>query len=229
MTDKPHYHGHRQRLRERLGRDPRSLADYEVLELLLAQVIKRQDTKPMAKELLTRFQTLRGVFQARDEELREVKGFGPALETFWKLWRETWARLHEQPVRERQVLDSPWVVVELARARIGHEASEEFWVAFTDKGNRLLAFERVSRGTVDQTSVYPREVIAMALEKKAASMILVHNHPGGSLQPSEGDKQITLRLLRSASDLGLKILDHIIVTDKGHYSFQEHDMLPGAF
>ena len=98
---KLHYHGHRERLRERLQRDSRQLADYEVLELLLGYVIRRGDTKPLAKEMLARHKTLHGVFLADPAEFRTIEGFGPASEEFWLLWRELWARMHESPVAQR--------------------------------------------------------------------------------------------------------------------------------
>ncbi|WP_029895495.1 RadC family protein [Desulfohalovibrio reitneri] len=222
---KPHYHGHRQRLRERLQRDPRSLADYEVLEMLLGYVLRRGDTKPLAKELLARHQNLRGVFQASPEELRQAEGFGPAMETFWHLWKEVWARLHETPARSRAVLSSPQEVSELAMARLGPSRSEEFWAALVDNKNRLLAWERVSQGTVDQAPVYPREVMALALKHEASGIVLVHNHPGGDPHPSSQDMELTRRLVRAASDLGVRILDHLVVTDDAYYSFQQEGML----
>lgn len=222
---KPHYHGHRGRLRERLNRDTRQLADYEVLELLLGYVIRRGDTKPLAKELLARHKTLRGVFLADPAEFREIEGFGPATEEFWLLWRELWARMHEAPVQERVVIQSPQEVAALAKARLGPNRREEFWVAMVDNKNRLLAWERVSQGTVDQTIVFPREVFTRALELKASGIVLVHNHPGGDPRPSTQDVELTRRMVRAAGDLGVRVLDHLIVTDRAFYSFQQEGML----
>lgn len=224
-TDNPHYHGHRQRLRERLARDPRSLADYELLELLLGQVLTRQDTKPLAKELLARCGTLQGVFAAGEAELLAVPGFGPGLASLWNLWRELWARLHEAPVRARQVLSSPEVVADLARARLGSSRAEAFWVALVDNKNRLLAFEAVAQGTVDQAAVYPREVLTLALRHQASGVVLVHNHPGGDPHPSTQDVDLTRRMVRAATDLGLRVLDHVIVAEGGFFSFQDQGLL----
>ncbi len=223
--DKPHYHGHRERLRERLLRDPRGLADYEVLELLLGHVIRRGDTKPLAKELLARFGTLRGVFEAQEGELLDVDGFGPALAAFWALWREVWSRHHEAPLRERAVLSGPEEVAALAKARLGTSRTEEFWLALVDGKNRLLGWERLARGTVDQAPVYPREVMAMALKHQATGVILVHNHPGGDPRPSAADIETTRRIARVAVEMGLRLLDHLVVAEGGWYSFQEQGML----
>ncbi|BBD08958.1 RadC family protein [Desulfovibrio ferrophilus] len=226
MSGKKHYQGHRRRLRERLLRSPRQLAEYEILELLLGHVLLRQDTKPLAKELLHRFGTLNGVFSARTEDLRKVHGFGPALESFWALWRETWARMSEAPLTRREVLESPQAVAQMAIARLGGKTAEEFWVAMVDTKNRLVAWEQVSRGTVDQAPVYVREVLAMALRFEASGLILVHNHPGGGLEPSRKDRELTRRISAAAQALGVRVLDHMIVGDDTHYSFRTEGLLP---
>ncbi|WP_027175635.1 MAG: DNA repair protein RadC [Desulfovibrio aminophilus] len=224
-AERPHYTGHRTRLRERLQRDPSALADYELLELFLAQVLPRRDTKPLAKALLERFAGLPGVFAAPEARLLEVDGFGPSLAAHWTLIRELWARLSETALRSREVLRGPEEVVRAARARFGRSASEEFWAALLDNKNRVLAWERISRGTVDQTAVYPREVLALALKHQASGLILVHNHPGGDPTPSEPDVRLTARLARAADDLGLRVLDHLIVTEDRHASLQEMGLL----
>ncbi|MFW6324243.1 MAG: RadC family protein [Desulfovibrionales bacterium] len=222
MHNQPHFIGHRRRLKDRLLKDPEQLQEYEILELLLGYGIPRRDTKPLAKDLLARFGSLGDALRARRSELLDQPGFGPGLETFWVLLREIWARMQETPLRERQILDSPDKVAEMARARIGLCECEEFWLAMVDAKNRLLFFERASRGTVDQTAVYPREIMAAALRRNASGIILVHNHPGGDPSPSREDESLTTRLMDSAAGLGLRILDHIIVAENGFYSFQAH-------
>lgn len=221
----PHYHGHRERLRERLRRDARQLADYEILELLLGYVIRRGDTKPLAKELLSRRKTLRELFLADPSELRQIEGFGPASEDFVLLVRELWARMHEAPVTQRTVIQSPQDVAELAKARLGPSRREEFWVAMVDNKNRLLAWERLGQGTVDQAAVFPREIFGRALELKASGLVLVHNHPGGDPRPSSQDVELTRRMTRIAADLGVRVLDHLVVTDRASFSFQQEGML----
>jgi DNA repair protein RadC len=221
----PHYLGHRQRLRERLAVEPKALADYELLELLLGQVLPRRDTKPLAKDLMARFGTLRAALFAPAEQLVEVPGFGESLAGHWALLAELFARLGEAPVRERQVFSGPEVVAEAARARIGHLAVEEFWVALVDNKNRLMTWERVGKGTVDETPVYPREVLALALKHQASGLILAHNHPGGDPAPSLQDREITRRIASSARELGLRVLDHLIVTESRHFSFQDAGLL----
>ncbi|TVM15366.1 hypothetical protein DPQ33_15500 [Oceanidesulfovibrio indonesiensis] len=220
MADKPHYHGHRQRLKERLRQAPSQLADYEILELLLAYVIPRRDTKPMAKELLNRYGSLRGVLLARPEELSDVKGLGPSAEVFFALFKEVRARVEESQVRAREVLSHPAHAAQMAMSRLGHLSIEEFWVVLVDTKNRLIGWERISTGTVNETAVYPRELIGKVLERKAASCIIVHNHPGGDPRPSGLDNELTERLKRACDEVGIKLLDHIIVTDDDYFSYQ---------
>ncbi len=225
MSKTPHYHGHRQRLKDRLRKDPGSLADYEVLELLLAYARPRRDTKPAAKALLERFGNLREVFGADEGELTGVQDFGDGQALFLQLLREFFARLEEEPVRRREVLSSPQVVAGLARARFGASRTEQMWVALVDNKNRLMAWEQVSRGTVGETPVYPREILALALRSQARGVILVHNHPGGDPNPSGQDMEITRRIARSGVELDVRVLDHIIITEEAFFSFQDRGLL----
>lgn len=225
MDERPHYHGHRERLREKLRRDSTTLADYELLELVLGLVHRRKDTKPLAKLLLQRFKNMRGVFSAQPEELRTIKDFGPSLESFWQLLAELKARIDEAPVTSKVVFSSPRVVADVAMARLGDRTSEEFWVALVDNKNRLMAWERLSKGTVDQAPVYPREVLGLALERKASGIVMVHNHPGGDPRPSAADIELTRRIGRVAEELGVRMLDHLIVAESEYFSFQSQGML----
>ena len=221
MSNKPHYHGHRARLREKLSQESTQLADYEVLELLLGTVLLRKDTKPLAKELLTTFGSIHGVLSARSAELRNIKGFGPALEGYWQLIREVIARFVEAPVRERACITDTAHVAEMARARLGAKEVEEFWAAFLDNQNRLLVWERIASGTMNSAAVYPRNLLEQALIHKASALIIVHNHPGGNVTPSPADIAITRQIDASAKLLGIRLLDHVIVTDEAHYSLKK--------
>lgn len=205
--------------------NPRGLADYEVLELLLGYVNVRRDTKPLAKELLARFGSLRGALTARMGELRDIPGFGPGVEEFLTLWREAWARFHEQPLRDRVVFNSPEIVAEAAKARIGTAEHEEFWMAMVDNKNRLIGWEMVSKGTVDQAAVYPRDVLAAALGRKASGIVLVHNHPGADPKPSLQDTEFTRRIKHAAREVDIRVLDHLVVTENRFFSFQAEGML----
>ena len=220
-----HAQGHRKRLRERLVAGSHTLADYEVLELLLGHVLTRRDTKPLAKELLARFGSLRGVLDARTQELLAVPGFGPALEAYWNLLREVMARYAEAPARWRTELCSPLAVARMARVRLAASDHEEFWVAYLDTQNRLIAWEMASKGSVHAVPLYPRDVMARALVLKASSVILVHNHPGGSPRPSGADIDLTQKVRNAGETLGVRLTDHVIVTDDACYSLLEDRLI----
>jgi DNA repair protein RadC len=224
-TEKPHYLGHRQRLKEKLLRDRRALADYEILELALAAVIPRRDTKPLAKLMIARFGSLKDVLMARADQLEAVSGIGPAVVSHWALMQELFARMGEARTRSGSPLSDPADVARAAMARIGSKGVEEFWAAFMDSKNRVIAWEQVSKGTVNATPVFPREIMATALRLEASALILAHNHPGGDPTPSMEDVALTQKIRETAMGLDIRVLDHIIVTDHDYYSFNEHGRL----
>lgn len=213
-----HYHGHRERLRGRLQHAPQELADYEILEMLLGYVILRADTKPIAKELLARFGTLRGVVQARPEAYEDIAGLGKGVIAFFQLLREFLPRYVESPVREREILCDLRAVANMARERLGTITHEEVWVAYVDKGNRLIRWEQSTRGSVDVSLINSRDIVERALALKAAGVIVVHNHPGGNHHPSPEDAEVTNRLHQALRTVFIKLLDHIIVTEQTCYS-----------
>jgi len=225
VPKKPHYLGHRQRLKEKLAHNPRALADYEVLELLLALVLPRRDTKPLAKELIERFGSLKDAIMARPDQLEGIKGIGDGVRSQWMLTQELHARVGEAVTRSGTILSDPADVAKAAMARIGNKGVEEFWAAYLDSKNRVIAWERVSKGTVNATPVFPREIMATALRLEAASIILAHNHPGGDPSPSSEDILLTERIRETAHGLDIRILDHLIVTDHDYYSFNEQGRL----
>lgn len=212
------HQGHRQRLRERFDKTPESLAEYEILELVLGYVLTRKDTKPIAKEMLRRCGSLRGVLQARPETLEDIPSVGPGVRIFLTLMQDFMTRAAEAPLRAREELCTPESVARMARQRLGAMGHEEMWVAFVDNQNHLLLWERSARGTVNATSIYPREVIARALAVKAAGLFLVHNHPGGSHLPSGSDLELTRRVQEAGIPLNVRLVDHVIVTDNLCYS-----------
>ena len=222
---KASYQGHRTRLRERLLRDATSLADYEILELVLGLAQVRKDTKPLAKELLHRFGSTQGVFNARDEELLSVPGFSSGTLALWKLLREFMSRYVESPVRQREVIDSPRKIADMARIRLAGCPHEEIWAALLDTGNRFLAWIRLSEGTVNASSFHIRKLLEQVLLHKASAIILVHNHPGGSPRPSGADGEVTRLLRQSAQTLNITLHDHLVLTESACYSFHEEGLL----
>jgi DNA repair protein RadC len=123
------------------------------------------------------------------------------------------------------VFSHPRIVADFAIARLGQERTEQFWVALVDNKNRLVHWQRVSQGTVDQTPVYPREILRLVLYHQASGLILVHNHPGGDPKPSVQDQELTKKMQRAAQEMDIRVLDHIVVTDQDYFSFQAQGLL----
>jgi DNA repair protein RadC len=219
--DAPHYTGHRQRLKAKLADNSRGLADYEILELLLALTLPRRDTKPLAKEMIARFGSLKDAVMARPDQIDTIKGVGESTKAQWVLLQELYARLGEAPARRGESVTDPEAVARAAMARLGSKGTEEFWVVFMDTKNRVISWEQVSKGTTNATAIFPREVVVAALRLEATNLILVHNHPGGSAQPSGEDTLLTAMVAEACKSLDIAVRDHIIVTDHDYYSFNE--------
>ncbi|PDT14652.1 hypothetical protein CO670_22090 [Rhizobium sp. J15] len=216
-----HYHGHRERLRDRFREQGETaLADYEILELLLFRLIPRRDTKPIAKALIERFGSLAGVFGAPASLLTEVKGVGEAVALDLKLISTVAQRTLKSELRNKQILSSWSSVIQYCHAAMAHETREQFRILFLDKRNVLIADEVQGRGTVDHTPVYPREVVKRALELSATAMILVHNHPSGDPTPSRADIDMTKVIIEAAKALDITVHDHVIIGKDGHVSLK---------
>ena len=207
-----HYHGHRDRLRERFETGGASaLADYELLELLLFRSIPRADTKPIAKALLARFGTFAEVVGAPVALLCEIKGVGPSVALDLKIVGAAAQRMALSEIKGREILSSWDKVIDYCRTAMAFEEREQFRILFLDKKNALIADEVQQTGTVDHTPVYPREVVRRALELSASAIVLVHNHPSGDPTPSRADIEMTRLIIETAKPLGISIHDHIII------------------
>lgn len=225
-ADKPHYLGHRQRLKDRfLKKGADALSDYELLELLLCLAIPRRDVKPIAKGLLKRFGTFAAVVSAPPAQLKEIDGIGDSAVVALKIARASAQALLKEDVVEKPILSSWQAVLGYCRAMLAHEQNEQFHVLFLDRKNRLIADETQQKGTVDHTPVYPREVIKRALELGATALILVHNHPSGDPSPSRADIEITKEVRDAGQKLGIDVHDHVIIGKRGHASFKSLGLL----
>lgn len=218
MPDKELLRGHRKRLRARLECEPQAVSDSEVLELLLGLAITRRDTKALAHALLRHFGNIRAVLDARSDELEQIEGFGPGLMALWRLLREMMARYAVAPLVAREVLASPEAVASVARQRLGNLSHEESWLALVDTQNHLISWERLRRGGINCIAIQPRDVLELALLRKASGIVLIHNHPGGCSSPSRADLDLTKEIQNLAPSLGLRLLDHVIVTSGDCYS-----------
>ncbi len=220
-TEKPHYHGHRKRLRERFraaGAD--ALSDYELLEMVLFTAQPQGDMKPAAKLLLKKFGSFAEVMHAPETRLREVDGIGEASATQLKLIAAAATRIARGEIKRSVALSSWNDVIGYCRTSMAFAEKEQFRLLFLDKRNQLIADEVQQTGTVDHTPVYPREVIKRALELSATAIILVHNHPSGDPTPSQADIQMTKAIVDIATPLGIAVHDHIIVGRNGHASLK---------
>ena len=226
--ERPHYHGHRKRLRERfLAGGLAGFAEHEVIELLLTLAIPRSDVKQPAKALLERFGILRGVLDAPLPELRSVAGIGEAAAIGLRVVREA-ATLYLQEASEgAEVLRDPQRLADFWRMRIGALGHEVFAVAYLDSAHRLLrnGVETLQEGTIDRAAVYPRRVVEAALRRQAAAIVLAHNHPSGDVRPSEHDQVLTRAVVLAAETIGLRVADHLIVSPDETFSFRKAGLL----
>ena len=224
----PHYHGHRRRLRERFLKSGfTGFAEHEVIELLLTLAIPRSDVKQQAKALLKHFDSLRGILDAPLTELQSVEGIGRISAISLKIIRES-ATLYLQEASEgTEVLRDPERLSNFWRMQIGHLKHEVFAVAYLDSAHRLLrdGVETLQEGTIDRAAVYPRRVVEAALKRQAAAFVLAHNHPNGSVEPSEQDKMVTRAVVLAAETISLRVVDHLIVSASETFSFREAGLL----
>ena len=223
---KPHYLGHRDRLRDRaVAGGLAALPDYELLEVYLFRTIPRGDVKPLAKALLMRFGSVGGVLGASISELRSVAGVGEAVALDLKLLQEATLRVTHEQVTKRPVVSSWSQLLTYVRVAMAHESREQFRVLYLDKRNQLIADEVMNRGTVDHAPVYPREVVRRALELAASAIILVHNHPAGDPTPSGADIAMTKEIVEAARPMRIAVHDHLVVGRDGTASFKALGLL----
>ncbi|HWA45180.1 MAG TPA: DNA repair protein RadC [Hypericibacter adhaerens] len=225
--NRPHYWGHRERLRKRaMAGGLGALPDYELLELLLFATVERKDVKPLAKALLERFGSLGGVLAAREEELAGFELVTYSTIVNLRAIAETAVRLGREELKERAILNSIDKVAKHCRTVIGNSPIEQFRVLFLDQRHGLIADELQQTGTVNEVAAYPRQILQRALNLGAVGLVLVHNHPSGNLKPSPGDIEITREIMRAAETLGIALHDHLIVSAGGHISLRQTGKLP---
>ncbi|MCX7635393.1 MAG: DNA repair protein RadC [Syntrophales bacterium] len=222
----PHYHGHRQRLKERYleaGLD--ALGDHEKVELLLSFCLPRKDVKPLAKDLLRRFTSLKGIMDAPAEELVGVPGVGVHTAVLIKLVKDLSAAYLLEKARERIQISSSDELMAFCKTKLGGLKDERFYVCYLDVRNRLIAMELIQEGTVNQAVVYPRKILEGALKHKASAMILIHNHPSGHVQPSDADIRLTRIIQDAARIMDIPVHDHVIVGENHTFSLRQEGLM----
>ncbi|HEX2525632.1 MAG TPA: DNA repair protein RadC [Geminicoccus sp.] len=238
-----HYHGHRDGLRTRFAeaRDEGALADYELLELLLFFSVYRRDTKPIAKALIARFGSLGGVLAAAPERYGEVFGLDPQAvdeqrraqhdedlrftQILLKAVHHLMRRTLKEELKDRPLIGSWSALIDYLSVTMSHEGTEHFRLLFLDRKNILLRDEVQSRGTVDHTPLYPREVLKRCLDLDAAAIIMVHNHPSGDPTPSKADVEMNKEVVALLGAAGIEVHDHVIVGKGKHLSFRTQRLI----
>ena len=225
--------GHRERVRKKfLENGFNGLEDYEVLELLLFYVIPRKDTKAIAKELIKKFKTLANVLKADTLELKTVNGLGDVAITFLKMMGALPEKIYEDKLKNQKLIKDDKnkitdkeVLLSFLRNKIGYEDVEKFYVIYLSSSNEVIAFEESSSGTLDRSSIYPREIYQRVIMENAKSIIIAHNHPSGNTCPSKCDIDITNEIAKGLKNFGALLLEHIIITRDSYFSFLEEGLI----
>jgi DNA repair protein RadC len=208
-----------------LALGPAALADSELVALLLRTGMKGTSVLALAQHLLDGFGGLAGLLQSAPQDFKRIKGFGPAKRAEISAVMELARRSLAQQLANRPVFDSPQRVKDYLRLQLGHLQHEVFAVLFLDAQNHLLKLEEMFRGTLTQTSVYPREVVKRALDLHAGAVILAHNHPSGVAEPSRADEFLTQTLASALQLIDVRVLDHLVVGQTEVVSFAERGLL----
>lgn len=213
--------GHRARLRKRLLEGgAEALADHEVIEYLLMTAIPRRDVKPLARTLIARFGSLAGVLNADPGALARHPGMGDTSAAALKIVALAARRLAREQVREQPVLGNWQALIDYLNIDMAHLTVERVRILFLNHRNMLVHDWHVGDGSIDEAGIHPREVIRKALDIGATALILVHNHPSGSPEPSRADIQITNRISEAGRLLGIIVHDHVVIGKHGHVSLR---------
>lgn len=215
-----------QRPRERLIKHGAAiLSDSELLAVFLRVGVAGKSAVDLARDMVQHFGSLNGLFAASLNDFSKLNGLGPAKYAQLQAVLELAKRSLSEELQAGVTLSSPQAVKQYLQLLLGGKAYESFAVLFLDVKNRLIACEELFRGTLTHTSVYPREIVKVALAHNAASVILAHNHPSGTPEPSAADHTLTQALKQALALIDVRVLDHFVVAAKHVYSFTEHGQL----
>lgn len=226
---KAEYKGHRERIRKRfLDKGIHSFSDYEILEFLLFYCNAQEDTKPIAKAILKEFKSLNRVFKADIKELEKIKGIGLISAILIKFVGELLTELYGENLKIETKADKitdKEALLKFLRNKIGYEDVEKFYVIYLSSSNEVIAFEESSSGTLDRSSIYPREIYKRVIMENAKSIIIAHNHPSGNTCPSKCDIDITNEIAKGLKNFGALLIEHIIITRDSYFSFLEEGLI----
>ena len=225
--------GHRERIKEKfLKNGIDGFAEYEILELLLTYCIPRKDTKPIAKELLNKFKSLDNIFKADFDKLSAIDGLGKNSIVFLKLIGDLPSIIYKDELKNKKLIDKETlkisnkdILLKYLRNKIGYEEIEKFYVLYLSSSNEVIEFEENSVGTLDRSSVYPREIYKKIINLNAKSVILEHNHPSDNITPSKCDIELTNEIAKGLKNFGALLIEHIIITKNSYFSFLEEGLI----
>ena len=225
--------GHRERIKEKfLKNGIDSFAEYEILELLLTYCIPRKDTKPIAKELLNKFKSLDNIFKADFDKLSAIDGLGKNSIVFLKLIGDLPSIIYKDELKNKKLVDKETlkisnkdILLKYLRNKIGYGEIEKFYVLYLSSSNEVIEFEENSVGTLDRSSVYPREIYKKIINLNAKSVILAHNHPSDNITPSKCDIELTNEIAKGLKNFGALLIEHIIITKNSYFSFLEEGLI----
>ena len=225
--------GHRERIKEKfLNNGIDGFAEYEILELLLTYCIPRKDTKPIAKELLNKFKSLDNVFKASFDKLFAIDGLGKNSIAFLKLMGDLPSIIYKDELKNKKLVDKETlkilnkdILLKYLRNKIGYEEIEKFYVLYLSSSNEVIKFEENSVGTLDRSSIYPREIYKKVINLNAKSLILAHNHPSDNITPSKSDIELTNEIAKGLKNFGALLIEHIIITKNSYFSFLEEGLI----
>lgn len=224
--NKPHYLNHRTRLRNRfLEIGINGLQPYEIIELFLTFVMPQQDVKEEAKEIINKFGSVKGFFDADPEELKKVKLVKDKAVTLIKFIKEISTLYHKQLIEDIPLTQSRDELIQYSINKLGFLKEEEFWLISLDSKYAVIGECLISKGLIDRSPVYPKKIIETAMKHGAYSILLLHNHPNGNPQASEQDITITKAIEIPARVLNISIFDHIIVANDKHFSFKDNKLI----
>jgi len=224
--DTPHYKDHRQRLKQKFAESGiDAFHDYEVLELLLSYAIPRKDVKPLAKELLHKFGSLKGVVDAEVSSLEKIQGVSAHTAILIKLIKAMGTLYLKEKAKEKPQINCTTELLNYCKTYMGGLKDEQFCVIYLDAQNKMTDIETIQEGIVNQAVVYPRKVLENALKQKASAIIMVHNHPSGHVKPSDADIRLTKTIQETARILDIIVHDHIIIGENRFFSFREEGLI----
>jgi DNA repair protein RadC len=226
IEQKPHYLGHRKRVKAKFLQDPKNFVDYELLELLLFFSHSRKDVKPLAKELLAEFGSINAILKSSAQTLKNFKNINENVLVSLSLIEEIITRSSKQKIVNKPIIDSWQQLVSYCKIIMADLAVEQFRILFLDKKHCLITDELLKIGNIDNVEIDIREIIKKTINCSASSAILLHNHPNNSSQPSKADIEVTKKIADALQIIKVKVYDHLIIGENGEFfSFKNEGLL----